>query len=139
MTSAPWAVPFRDSQQWRETPRGRLAALLSPGRGGLNMTSDETLFWAPKADVRVLGFGDGEAVGGDGGGGVWLVPAFSCGAECSALGGAFPRRGGGVGAEAERMKPLPSVLEFCGAVAAGEGPWPPHRPGSMGLELPGIG
>lgn len=61
-----------------ETPRGRLTILLIPGRCGLNIKRNGTLFWAPKADVRVVGFRDEGPMGGDGGGGVWLVLAFSC-------------------------------------------------------------
>lgn len=65
-----------------EMPRGQLTILLIPGRCGLNIKRNGTLFWAPKADVRVVGFRDEGPVGGDGGGGVWLVLAFSCITEC---------------------------------------------------------
>lgn len=98
------AASFRDFQKWRETPRGRLAVLLIPGRCNLNLKGNETLFWAPKADVRVSGFRDEGALEGDGGRGVWLILAFSCIAEGSGV--LVPGRGISGRPEAGRMNPF---------------------------------
>lgn len=98
------AASFRVFQKWRETPRGRLAVLLISGRCSLNLKGNKTLFWAPKADVRVSGYRDEGAVEGDGGRGVWLILAFSCITEGSGV--LVPGRGISGRPEAGRMKPF---------------------------------
>ena len=118
------ALPWLNFQAFSEDggdATWRLTVLLIPGRCGLNVKRNGTLFWAPKADVRVVGFRDEGPVGGDGGGGVWLVLAFSCMTECCKI--LVLGRCISWGQKHKYEVFCLLCLEFYGAVTTQEEPW----------------